>query len=93
MSGRAYMSDRDARDRWLSCMETHYTATVEETGVTPEDWVLNTAWAEARAILAETESKCVPDRPSMFPQDRGICCAVNEATDALAESLRSFLEA
>ena len=51
------------------------------------------AFDEARAILAETESKCVPDRPSMFPQDRAICCAANEATDALAESLRSFLEA
>ena len=48
---------------------------------------------EARAILAETEAECVADWPSRFPQDRGICCAVNEATDALADALRSFLEA
>lgn len=57
---RAYLSDLDKRSRWLDYMETHHTATIEETGVSPEDWVLNTAWAEARAILAETEpeSRC-----------------------------------
>ena len=52
---RAYLSDLDKRSRWLDYLETHHTATIEETGVSPEDWVLNTAWGEARAILAETE--------------------------------------
>ena len=52
---RAYMSDLDKRSRWLDYLETHHTATIKETGVSPEDWVLNTAWGEARAILAETE--------------------------------------
>ena len=51
------------------------------------------ALREARAILAETEAECVADWPSRFPQDRAICCAANEATDALADSLRSFVEA
>ena len=80
MSARAKISDRTR--------ETH-----QQRGFAPPSWAGDAALAEARAILAETESKCVPDRPSMFPQDRGICCAVNEATDALAESLRSFVEA
>ena len=93
---RARMSDPDKRERWLSYMETHYTATVEETGVTPEDWVLNTAWGEARSILADAE-----------PSDRGIFRSVRflnaesgrmwamEFLDerlALVESLRSFVE-
>ena len=56
---RARMSDPDKRERWLSYMETHYTATVEETGVTPEDWVLNMACGEARSILADVEDRAM----------------------------------
>ena len=79
MSGRAYLSSH--LDRMLYVHGDHAEGSTLR------------ALAEARAILAETEAECVADWPSMFPQDRGICCAVNEATDALAESLRSFLEA
>ena len=88
---RARMSDPDKRERWLSYMETHYTATVEETGVTPEDWVLNTAWGEARSILADVE-------PSIdyatFYVAAGCGCYVAdfEMQGALAESLRSFVK-
>ena len=52
---KAFLSDPDKRSRWLDHLSTHYTATIEETGLSPEDWVLNTAWGEARAILAVTE--------------------------------------
>lgn len=52
---RAFLSDLDKRSRWLDYLSTHHTMTIEETGLSPEDWVLNEAWGEVRAILAETE--------------------------------------
>ena len=84
---RAFLSDPDKRSRWLEYMKTHYTATVEETGVTPEDWVLNMALAEARTILADAE-------PVDYAWYR---MRAHHATgwgslEALAESLRSFVE-
>jgi hypothetical protein len=99
---RARMSDPDKRERWLSYMETHYTATVEETGVTPEDWVLNMAWGEARSILADVERMPAPeDGGSAVYLPHAIYCDIARARDAacfvdertiLAESLRSFVE-
>jgi len=56
------------------------------------EWLSRTAEDEARAILAETERGYVPDWPSKFPEDRTIFCLANEATDALADSLRAFCE-
>jgi len=91
---RARMSDPDKRERWLSYMETHYTATVEETGVTPEDWVLNMALAEARSILADVETTH-PEHWTLYDsrgRHEGFNSAIYAERLALAESLRSFVE-
>ena len=89
----AKMSDRNARAATFDTMPRASWMLPSERVWTVEDLWAWSAEAEARAILAETEAECVADWPSRFPQDRAIRCAVNEATDALAESLRSFLEA
>lgn len=100
---RAYMSDLDKRSRWLDYLSTHYTATVEETGVSPEDWVLNTAWGEARAIMAETEpeSRCPEAVTARYALDTlarsvrhpGIAFTLpHDIQAALAEALAGFIE-
>jgi hypothetical protein len=80
MSARAKISDRTR--------ETH-----QQRGFAPPSWAGDAALAEARAILAETE-----------PIGRGLftafvpVCGLDAVADlgapmALAESLRSFVEA
>jgi len=95
---KAYMSDLDKRSRWLDYMETHYTATVEETGVSPEDWVLDTAWGEVRAILAETEPGILDLIGTPYEQSTPAWvrplrndpdCRIHKA---LAEALAEFIE-
>ena len=104
---RPRMSDLDKRERWLDYLSTHHTATIEETGVTPEDWVLNTAWGEARSILADAEPRQEQGmsghwpcgRPNMAWQAERFCYDESGylsgtgwmAHAALVESLRAFV--
>ena len=88
----AKMSDRNARAATFDTMPRASWMLPSERVWTVEDLWAWSAEVEARAILAETEQEEYCARyvaPGRLP----FACCDGEGASALAESLRSFLEA